>query len=90
MNGKQSRTIRLTVSPHSFFRQVIRILEDICVDMTTSDGRLVVAIRDFGDGFDIFRLVFLDAQDRQAPWAPGRIVGTLITLAVHSEAARGQ
>jgi hypothetical protein len=69
MNGKQSRTIRLTVSPHSFFRQVIRILEDICVDMTTSDGRLVVAIRDFGDGFDIFRLV---SSMRRTDRRPGR------------------
>ena len=83
MNGKQSRTIRLTVSPHADFRQVIRILgeiripptrmsvehirfailellnnsirahreksepRDICVDMTASDSRLVVAVRDF-------------------------------------------
>jgi len=170
MNGKQSRTIRLTVSPHADFRQVIRILgeiripptrisdehirfailellnnsirahreknepRDICVDMTASDSQLVVAIRDFGGGFDlrklpydleadpstldlrsspfeeyqkrngykrfgmgiyvakktfdVFRLVFLDAQDRQAPWAPGRVVGTLITLAVHTVQAQ--
>ena len=166
MNGKQSRTIRLTVSPHADFRQVIRILgdigipptrvsdehirfailellnnsirahreksepRDICVDMTAADSQLVVAIRDFGGGFDprklpydleadpatldlrsppfeeyqkkngykrfgmgiyvakktfdVFRLVFLDAQDRQAPWGPGRVVGTLITLAAHT------
>ena len=170
MKGKQSRTIRLTVSPHADFRQVIRILgeisipptrmhdehirfailellnnsirahrekgepRDICVDMTASDSRLVVAIRDFGGGFDpqklpydleadpatldlrsspfeeyqkrngykrfgmgiyvakktfdVFRLVFLDAQDRQAPWAPGRIEGTLITLTVHTVEAQ--
>ena len=94
--------------------------------MTVSDGRLVVAIRDFGGGFDPtrlpydldadpptldlhspsfeeyqkqngykrfgmgiyvakktfdeFRLVFLDQQDRPAPWAPGQVAGTLITL----------
>ena len=173
MNGKQSRTIRLTVSPHADFRQVIRILgeiripptrvsdehirfailellnnsirahrennepRDICVDMTAFDSQLVVAIRDFGGGFDLhklpydlaadpstldlrsspfeeyqkkngykrfgmgiyvakktfdgFRLVFLDSQDRQVSWAPGRVVGTLITLSVHTvEAASGK
>jgi anti-sigma regulatory factor (Ser/Thr protein kinase) len=164
VNGKQSRTIRLTVNPQADFRQVIRILgeiripptrmsgehirfailellsnsirahreksepRDICIDMTASDSRLVVAIRDFGGGFDPrklpydleadvstldlrsppfeeyqkrngykrfgmgiyvakktfddFRLVFLDARDRQAPWTPGSIAGTLITLSV--------
>jgi len=88
MNGKQSRTIRLSVNPQADFRQVIRTLEaivippvrvseehirfavlellnnsirahrekgeprDILLDLTVSDGRLVVAIRDFGGGFD--------------------------------------
>jgi anti-sigma regulatory factor (Ser/Thr protein kinase) len=167
VNGKLSKTVRLTVSPHADFREVIRILgeiripptqvsdehirfailellnnsirahrekgetRDIFVDMTVSDGRLVVAIRDFGGGFDPgrlpydldadpstldlqsppfedyqkrngykrfgmgiyvakktfheFRLLFLDAQDRPAPWAPGRVVGTLITLAVRTK-----
>jgi anti-sigma regulatory factor (Ser/Thr protein kinase) len=167
LNGKLSRTIRLTVSPHADFREVIRILgeiripptpvsdehirfailellnnsirahrekeekRDISVDMTVSDGRLVVAIRDYGGGFDPgrlpyeldadpasldlqsapfedyqkrngykrfgmgiyvakktfheFRLMFLDTQDRPAPWAPGKIVGTLITLAVRTK-----
>ena len=169
VNGKQSRTIRLTVSPHADFRQVISILgeihipptrvsgehirfailellnnsirahrekeepRDILVDMTVADGRLVVAIRDFGGGFDPkrlpydlgadpatldlqspsfedyqkrngykrfgmgiyvakktfseFRLVFLDTRDRPAPWTPGTVVGTLITLAVQTQGA---
>jgi anti-sigma regulatory factor (Ser/Thr protein kinase) len=169
VNGKLSRTIRLTVSPHADFRQVIRILgeiripptqvndehvrfailellnnsirahrekeesRDILIDMTVADGRLVVAIRDFGGGFDPkrlpydldadpttldlqspsfeeyqkrngykrfgmgiyvakktftdFRLVFLDTQDRPAPWAAGKVPGTLITLTVPT---RGQ
>jgi anti-sigma regulatory factor (Ser/Thr protein kinase) len=164
MNGKQSRTIRLTVAPEADFREVIRTLEsitippsrvstehlrfailellnnsirahrergeprDISIDITAADGRLVVSIRDFGGGFDTgklpydieedprgldlhsppfadyqkkndykrfgmgiyvakktfdeFRLVFLDDQDRPAPWVPGRTVGTLITLSV--------
>ena len=101
---------------------------DISLDMTLSDGRLVVAIRDFGGGFDPkrlpydvdadpgsldlhsppfeeyqkrngykrfgmgifvakktfedFRLMFLDAEEKPAPWAPGRITGTLIILSV--------
>jgi anti-sigma regulatory factor (Ser/Thr protein kinase) len=174
VNGKLSRTIRLTVNPHADFRQVIKILgeihipptrvshehirfailellnnsirahreknepRDIMVDLTVADGRLVVAIRDFGGGFDPkrlpyeldadpatldlqspsfeeyqkrneykrfgmgiyvakktfseFRLVFLDTMDRPAPWIPGRVAGTLITLAVQTqgqEAAAG-
>jgi len=108
---------------------------NIFVDLTVDDGRLIVAIRDFGGGFDTtrlpydldadpagldlhstpfeeyqkkngykrfgmgiyvarktfdeFRLVFLDSQDRPTPWAPGRTVGTLITLSVSMEAANG-
>ena len=103
-----SRTVRLTVSPHADFREVIRILgeiripptqvsdehirfailelpnnsirahrekgetRDIFVDMTVSDGRFVVAIRDFGGGFDPGRLPYdLDADpstlDLQSP-----------------------
>jgi anti-sigma regulatory factor (Ser/Thr protein kinase) len=167
VNGKLSRTIRLTVSPHADFRQVIRTLgeiripptrvsdehirfailellnnsirahrekqesRDILVDLTVADGRLVVAIRDFGGGFDPkrlpyeldadpstldlqsssfedyqkrngykrfgmgiyvakktfseFRLVFLDTRDRPAPWTPGKVAGTLITLAVQTQ-----
>jgi anti-sigma regulatory factor (Ser/Thr protein kinase) len=167
MNGRLTRTIRLTVSPHADFRDVIRILgeiripptrvndehirfailellnnsirahrekeesRDILLDMTVADGRLVVAIRDFGGGFDPkrlpydlgadpatldlqspsfddyqkrngykrfgmgiyvakktfseFRLVFLDTRDRPAPWTPGMVVGTLITLAVQTQ-----
>ncbi|MGA2480884.1 MAG: ATP-binding protein [Spirochaetia bacterium] len=166
LNGKPSRTIRLTVSPHADFRQVIRILgeiqipptqvsdehirfailellnnsirahrekaepRDILIDMTVDDGRLVVAIRDFGGGFDPtrlpyelnadpatlnlqspsfeeyqkrngykrfgmgiyvakktfseFRLVFLDTRDVPAPWTPGKVAGTLITLGVQT------
>jgi anti-sigma regulatory factor (Ser/Thr protein kinase) len=166
VNGKHSRTIRLTVSPHADFRQVIQILGDIripptqvsdehirfailellnnsirahreknesrsiLVDMTAAAERLVVAIRDFGGGFDPkrlpyeldadpatldlqspafadyqkrngykrfgmgiyvakktfndFRLVFLDTQDRPAPWSAGTVVGTLINLAVQT------
>jgi len=88
MNGKQSRTIRLSVNPQADFRQVIHTLEaivfppvrvnaehvrfavlellsnsirahkekgeprNISIDLTISDGRLVVTIRDFGGGFD--------------------------------------
>jgi anti-sigma regulatory factor (Ser/Thr protein kinase) len=94
VNGKLSRTIRLKVSPHADFRQVIRILgeiripptrvsdehirfailellnnsirahrekeesRDILVDLTVADGRLVVAIRDFGGGFDPKKLPY--------------------------------
>ena len=167
VNGRQSRTIRLTVNPEADFRQVISILgeiripptrvsdehirfavlellnnsirahrekmeqRDILIDLTVSGGKLVVAIRDFGGGFDPrklpydlaadpatldlkspsfeeyqkrngykrfgmgiyvakktfdeFRLVFLDAQDRPAPWAPGVVAGTLITLGVPTQ-----
>jgi anti-sigma regulatory factor (Ser/Thr protein kinase) len=31
---------------------------DICLDMTVSDGRLVIAIRDYGGGFDPERLPY--------------------------------
>jgi len=94
MNGKQSRTIRLTVDPQADFRQVIHTLEsivipparvsdehirfailellnnsirahrekeeprDIFVDLTVDNERLVVAIRDFGGGFDTSRLPY--------------------------------
>jgi anti-sigma regulatory factor (Ser/Thr protein kinase) len=94
INGKQSRTIRLTVSPRANFREAIRLLgaitipptpvsdehirfailellnnsiraqkekgdpRDICIDMTVSDGRLVVSIRDYGGGFDLARLPY--------------------------------
>ncbi|MGA2642044.1 MAG: ATP-binding protein, partial [Spirochaetia bacterium] len=94
MNGKQSRTIRLSVNPQADFRQVIRTLEeivlppvhvneehvrfavlellnnsirahrekgeprDISIDLTISDGRLVVTIRDFGGGFDTAKLPY--------------------------------
>ena len=94
MNGKQSRTIRLSVSPQADFRQVIHTLEaivlppvrvneehvrfavlellnnsirahrekdeprDISIDLTISDGRLVVTIRDFGGGFDTGKLPY--------------------------------
>ncbi len=94
MNGKQTRTIRLSVNPQADFREVIRTLDaivippsrvndehirfailellnnsirahkerdeqrDICVDLTVSDGKLVVAIRDFGGGFDTARLPY--------------------------------
>ncbi len=168
VNGRQSRTVRLTVSPEADFREVIRTIDaivippvrvnpehlrfavlellnnsvrahrekgearSISVDMTAVDGGLVVAIRDFGGGFDPrrlpydldadpatldlhspafeeyqkrngykrfgmgiyvakktfdeFRLVFLDAQDRQTPWQPGVCAGTLITLGVSARA----
>jgi anti-sigma regulatory factor (Ser/Thr protein kinase) len=94
MNGKQSRTIRLKISPQADFREVIRTLEsilippfrvsdehirfailellnnsirahrekneprEILVDLTVADGLLVVAIRDFGGGFDTKRLPY--------------------------------
>jgi anti-sigma regulatory factor (Ser/Thr protein kinase) len=94
IDGKQSRTIRLTVSPHANFREAIRALgaitipptrvndehirfavlellnnsiraqkekhdpRDICIDMTASDGRLVVSIRDYGGGFDPGKLPY--------------------------------
>ena len=169
VNGRQSRTVRLTVSPDADFREVIRTIDaivippvrvsaehvrfavlellnnsvrahrekgearSISVDLTAADGGLVVAIRDFGGGFDPrrlpydldadpatldlhtpafeeyqkrhgykrfgmgiyvakktfdgFRLVFLDAQDRQTPWQPGVCTGTLITLTVTGAAA---
>jgi len=108
VKGKLSRTIRLAVSPHADFREVIRTLgeiqipptrvnnehirfavlellnnsirahrekkesRDILVDLTVADGRLVVAIRDFGGGFDPKRLPYdLDADpatlDLQSP-----------------------
>ena len=99
MNGRQSRTIRLTVSPQADFRQVIHTLEsigmpptrvsdehirfavlellnnsirahqekaeprDIVVDITVDEERLVVAIRDFGGGFDTKRLPYDLGQD---------------------------
>jgi anti-sigma regulatory factor (Ser/Thr protein kinase) len=94
MNGKQSRTIRLSVNPHADFREVIQTLEaivlppvrvneehvrfavlellnnsirahkekgesrDISIDLTISDGKLVVQIRDFGGGFDTAKLPY--------------------------------
>lgn len=94
VNGKQSRTIRLTVNPRADFREVIHTLEaiiippcrvstehlrfailellnnsirahqergetrDILVDLTVADSRLVVAIRDFGGGFDTKKLPY--------------------------------
>jgi anti-sigma regulatory factor (Ser/Thr protein kinase) len=94
IDGKQSRTIRLTVSPHANFREAIRALaaitipptrvsgehirfavlellnnsiraqkekgdpRDISIDMTASDGRLVVSIRDYGGGFDPGKLPY--------------------------------
>jgi anti-sigma regulatory factor (Ser/Thr protein kinase) len=170
VNGRQSRTVRVTVSPAADFRDVIHTIDaivfppvhinpehlrfavlellnnsvrahrekgearSISVDLTAADGGMVVAIRDFGGGFDPrrlpydldadpstldlhsaafddyqkrngykrfgmgiyvakktfdeFRLVFLDAQDRQTPWLPGVCVGTLITLTVTSAPAR--
>jgi anti-sigma regulatory factor (Ser/Thr protein kinase) len=99
MNGKQSRTIRLSVSPQADFRQVIHTLEaivlppvrvneehvrfavlellnnsirahrekgeqrDISIDLTISDGRLVVTIRDFGGGFDTGKLPYALEDD---------------------------
>ncbi len=99
MDGKQSRTIRLSVNPHADFRAVIQTLEsivippvqvsqehvrfavlellnnsirahrerheprDILLDLTISDGKLVVSIRDFGGGFDAGSLPYdLDAD----------------------------
>ena len=99
IEGRQSRTIRLTVSPHADFREAIRALgaitipptrvsdehirfavlellnnsirahrekgdpRDISIDITVSDGRLVVSIRDYGGGFDPGRLPYdLDAD----------------------------
>jgi anti-sigma regulatory factor (Ser/Thr protein kinase) len=99
MNGKQSRTIRLSVNPQADFRQVIHTLEeivlppvrvneehvrfavlellnnsirahrekgeprDISIDLTISDGKLVVTIRDFGGGFDTESLPYDLRQD---------------------------
>jgi anti-sigma regulatory factor (Ser/Thr protein kinase) len=99
MNGKQSRTIRLSVNPQADFRQVIRTLDaivlppvrvheehvrfavlellnnsirahrergearDISIDLTISDGRLVVTIRDFGGGFDTAKLPYALEDD---------------------------
>ncbi len=99
IDGKQSRTIRLTVSPYADFRDAIRALaaisipttrvsdehirfavlellnnsirahkekgdpRDICIDMTVSDGRLVVSIRDYGGGFDPGKLPYDLAAD---------------------------
>jgi len=99
INGKQSRTIRLTVSPRADFREAIRLLgaiaipptrvseehirfavlellnnsiraqndkgdpRDISIDMTVSDGRLVVSIRDYGGGFDVAKLPYDLAAD---------------------------
>jgi hypothetical protein len=99
VNGRQSRTVRLTVSPEADFREVIRtihaivippvrvsaehlrfaVLEllnnsvrahrekgearSISVDMTVAEAGMVVAIRDFGGGFDPQRLPYdLDAD----------------------------
>jgi anti-sigma regulatory factor (Ser/Thr protein kinase) len=99
INGRQSRTVRVTVSPEADFREVIRTIDaivippvrvsaehvrfavlellnnsvrahrekgetrSISVDMTAADGGLVVAIRDFGGGFDPRRLPYdLDAD----------------------------
>jgi anti-sigma regulatory factor (Ser/Thr protein kinase) len=94
LNGKQSRTVRLKVSPKADFRDVLRTLReisipptrvsdenirfailellnnsirahrekgeprDICLDLTVSEGRLVIAIRDFGGGFDPEKLPY--------------------------------
>jgi anti-sigma regulatory factor (Ser/Thr protein kinase) len=94
LNGKQSRTVRLKVSPKADFRDVLRTLgeisipttrvsdenirfailellnnsirahrekgesRDICLDLTVSGGRLVIAIRDFGGGFDPEKLPY--------------------------------
>ena len=94
MDGRQSRTIRLSVNPDADFRDVIQTLEsitlppvtvnqehvrfavlellnnsirahrergetrDILLDLTMSDGRLTVSIRDFGGGFDPARLPY--------------------------------
>lgn len=94
MEGRQSRTIRLSVNPDADFRDVIQTLEsisippvgvnqehvrfavlellnnsirahrergesrDILLDLTMTDGRLVVSIRDFGGGFDPARLPY--------------------------------
>jgi anti-sigma regulatory factor (Ser/Thr protein kinase) len=99
VNGRQSRTVRLTVSPAADFREVIRTIDaigippvrvsaehlrfavlellnnsvrahrekgearSISIDLTVVDERLVVAIRDFGGGFDPRRLPYdLDAD----------------------------
>jgi len=103
LDGKQSRTIRLSVNPHADFRAVIQRLEsivippvqvnqehvrfavlellnnsirahrekseprDILLDLTISDGKLVVTIRDFGGGFDTGSLPYDLAAD------PGRL-----------------
>jgi anti-sigma regulatory factor (Ser/Thr protein kinase) len=94
MNGKQSRTIRISVNPHADFRQVLGTLEsivlppvrvneehvrfavlellnnsirahrergeqrDISLDLSITDGKLVVTIRDFGGGFDPKKLPY--------------------------------
>jgi anti-sigma regulatory factor (Ser/Thr protein kinase) len=94
VNGKQRRTIRLSVNPRADFREVIQALEsiaippvsvneehvrfavlellnnsirahrekgetrDILLDLSISDGKLVVSIRDFGGGFDTARLPY--------------------------------
>jgi anti-sigma regulatory factor (Ser/Thr protein kinase) len=99
MNGKQSRTIRLSVAPEADFREVIRTLEsitippshvsgehlrfailellnnsirahrerseprDISIDMTVTDGRLMITIRDFGGGFDTGKLPYDIEED---------------------------
>ena len=101
VNGRESRTVRLTVSPQADFRDIIHtfdaieipparvsvenirfaILElinnslrahrergetrDILIDLTIADGRLFIAIRDFGGGFNPKKLPYdLDADPK--------------------------
>ena len=102
VNGRHSRTVRLSVSPQADFREVVRTIESITIppvrvspehvrfavlelinnsvrahretgetrsvsiDLTVADSRLVVAIRDFGGGFDPGRLPYpLDADPKE-------------------------
>ncbi len=162
VEGKESKTVRIRVSPSADFRGVLHafdavkipetrigaenlkfaVLElvnnsirahkergeerDILIDFTVTEGKLQVAVRDFGGGFDPrclpyeldadtssldlhsqvfqeyrkknghkrfgmgiflakkafeqFQLIFLDEKATPAPWAPGKIEGTLIRM----------
>jgi anti-sigma regulatory factor (Ser/Thr protein kinase) len=99
VNGRQTRTVRLSIDPGADFREVVHAVESIGIppvrvnaehvrfailelvnnsvrahkergesrsitlDFTAGDGRLVVAVRDFGGGFDPARLPYpLDAD----------------------------
>jgi anti-sigma regulatory factor (Ser/Thr protein kinase) len=101
VNGRESRTVHLTVNPQADFRDIIHtfdsieiprarvsvdnirfaILElinnslrahrergearDILIDLSVADGRLFIAIRDFGGGFNPKKLPYdLEADPR--------------------------